>query len=118
MNDAELGTLLGRHSKPIAKLARDLIATIAGLRPDLVGTVRLGWGSVNFKHRKAGLICAVFPLKDDVRLVFEHGRLLSNDSGLLEGEQRQIRSIHLRPGGTIPEAELGLLLAEAVALRG
>lgn len=117
MSAADLETLLGRHSRPIATLTRGLVATIARLRPDLEGTVRLGWGSINYRHPKAGLICAVFPLADNVRLVFEHGRLLSNDSGLLEGEQRQIRSIHLRPGGAIPEDELGLLLAEAVALR-
>jgi hypothetical protein len=117
MNQADLDALLMWHTRPIARLARELIAMIRAIRPDLEGTVRAGWGSVNFKHGKAGLICAVFPLKDNVRLVFEHGRLLSNDSGLLEGEQRQIRSIHLRPGAPIPETELALLLAEAVALR-
>ncbi|MEQ1899343.1 MAG: hypothetical protein ABL866_01275 [Devosia sp.] len=117
MNTGDFAALLNRHERPVGALTSKLVATIQALRPDLEGTVRLGWGSVNFRHKRAGLICAVFPLAGEVRLVFEHGRLLSNDSGLLQGAQRQIRSIHLKPGAAIPEAELGLLLAEAIALR-
>jgi len=53
-----------------------------------------------------------------VSLVFEHGRQLSNAGGLLQGDGKQVRFIHFRPGQPVPEEALGLLLAEAVALKG
>mgnify|MGYP000867573911 CR=1 FL=1 len=87
------------------------------LRPDLVSQVRLGWGSVDFRHPGAGFVCAVFPMVDHVSLVFEHGRQLDNASGLLQGNGKQVRFIPFPPGAEIPEQALGLLLAEAIALR-
>ena len=115
--DAEIENFLNAFQPPIAETAGRVVAALCRLRPDLVPQVRLGWGSVNFRHRKAGFVCAVFPMADHVSLVFEHGRQLSNESGLLQGEGKQVRFIRFRAGETIPEDALGLLLAEAVALR-
>ena len=115
--DIELESYLAAFQPPIGEMAGRLIEAIRGLRPDLVPQVRLGWGSVNFRHPKAGFVCAVFPMPDHVSLVFEHGRQLGNDSGLLQGNGKQVRYVPFQPGDPVPEAELGLLLAEAVALR-
>ena len=62
-------------------------------------------------------MCAVFPMREHVDLVFEHGRLLSNESGLLQGNGRQVRYIRFRPGDDVPDDAIALLVAEAVALR-
>jgi hypothetical protein len=113
----EVERLLDSCREPIRSLARELVATILDRRPDLTPVARFGWRSINFHHAVAKLVCGVFPRKDEVRLVFEHGRLLSNESGLLKGDQRQIRSIYLKPGKAIPAEAIGLLLAEAIALR-
>ena len=115
--DQEIESFLASFQPPIGETARRLIAALRRLRPDLVPHVRLGWGSVNFRHPGAGFVCAVFPMPDHVSLVFEHGRLLGNESGLLQGEGKQVRFIPFRPGQAIQEDVLGLLLAEAVALR-
>ena len=56
-------------------------------------------------------------MPEHVDLVFEHGRLLSNEHGLLEGDGRQVRYIRLLPGDSVPEEAIALLLAEAIALR-
>jgi hypothetical protein len=113
--DAELSSLLARFNAPVAELARELVRIVCDVRPDLDPRVRTGWGSVNFRHPRAGFVCAVFPLEDRVSLVFEHGRLL--DNALLEGDTKQVRWIPLRPGGAIPIDDIAILLAEAIALR-
>ena len=112
---ADLVPVLRPYSEPVATLTRDAVRLLVDLRPDLEPRVRLGWGSVNFRHPAAGHICAIFPLEHHVSLVFEHGRLLS--SPLLEGDGKQVRFIRLLPGAELPADAIGLLLAEAIALK-
>lgn len=113
----DLDTLLGRQAPEIARLTEALLAFMTRIAPDLTPAVRLGWGSINFRHARAGFVCAIFPYPDRVSLIFEHGRQLSNHSGLLQGEGRQVRFVALAPGAALPEAELTALIAEAIALR-
>ena len=114
-SDAEIAGLLQSFKPEIGAIAAEVVAAIRELRPDLAPRVRLGWGSVNFRHPAAGFVCAVFPMPDHVSLVFEHGRQL--DSPLLQGEGRQVRFIPFRPGDAVPRDELAILFAEAIALR-
>ena len=83
------------------------MAAVRELQPDLAPRVRLGWGSINFRHPQAGFVCAVFPMPDHVSLVFEHGRQLS--SPLLQGTGRQVRFIRFEPGDPVPRDELAAL---------
>ncbi len=116
--ETELQALLESAPSPIAKIAGRLVRWLIAGNPDLAPVVRRGWRSVNFRHPKAGFVCGVFPLADHVLLVFEHGRLLDNTVGLLEGDHlKQVRFINFRPGGAIPFDEIGVLLTEAIALR-
>ena len=117
--ESEIEALLDRHEAAVAGLARRLVATIRELRPDFAVAVRTGWGSVNFRHARAGFVCAVFPQtrERNVLLVFEHGRQLSSPLLVDNGKVRQVRWIPLVPGDDIPVDEIGILLAEAIALR-
>lgn len=112
---ADLLQIVRSFPQPVADLTQTLALTILSVRPDLEGKARLGWGSVNYRHPKAGFVCAIFPMEDHVSLVFEHGRLLS--SSLLEGDGKQVRYIRFEPGAEIPEDEIAILLAEAIALK-
>lgn len=112
---ADLLQIVRPFPEPIGALASKLALTLLSLRPDLEGKARLGWGSVNYRHPVAGFVCAIFPMEDHVSLVFEQGRQLS--SPLLEGEGKQVRYIKLLPGNDIPEDEIAILLAEAIALK-
>ena len=110
----EIAQLLEGSPEPIAALTHQLVASLLRAQPSLVPTVRFGWRSINFRHPRAKHLCAVFPLKNEVRLYFENGRLLSNDASLLVGDGKQVRSIILNPARPIPEDAIGLLLAEAM----
>lgn len=112
---ADLLQIVRSFPQPVADLTQNLALTILSVRPDLDGKARLGWGSVNYRHPKAGFVCAIFPMEDRVSLVFEHGRLLS--SPLLQGDGKRVRYIRFEPGAEIPEDEIAILLAEAIALK-
>ena len=112
---ADLLQILRPFPAAIAELTNRLALTVLSVRPDLEGKARIGWGSVNYRHPKAGFVCAIFPMDDHVSLVFEHGRQLS--SPLLEGDGKQVRFIRFVPGAPIPEDDLAILIAEAIALK-
>lgn len=115
--EEELDALVEGFPPSVVALTRDLIAMLLRIRPDFVARVRSGWRSVNFRHPRAGFVCGVFPSPGSVALVFEHGRLLSDANGLLQGDGSRMRYIPLVPGDVLPETEIALLIAEAIALK-
>ncbi len=116
--DEDIAALLDGSPADIGALATALINLLRHEHPELEATVRFGWRSVNFRHPVAGHLCAVFPLKSEVKLYFEQGRLLTDTEGLLEGDGKQVRVLRLRPGYDIPAEAIGLFVAEAIALKG
>lgn len=113
---AALDAILARHPATVA-LAAELVALVSRVAPDLAAKVQPGWGSVNFRHRRAGFVCAVFPAADRVLLLFEHGRELSHPLLVDNGKVKQVRWIPFAPGDALPEDEIAILIAEAIALR-
>jgi Domain of unknown function (DU1801). len=108
--------LLAPHPRSVVTLTRRLVALVAAY-PGLEARVMPGWGSVNFRHPQAGHVCGVFPAADGVALYFEHGRLLHDPDGLLEGrELKRGRVLRLSPGDELPVDSIGAFLAEAIAL--
>lgn len=115
--DAEFAGLIAPLPEDIGALSRRLV-DLVGSMSGLSGAVRLGWRSVNFRHVVAGHVCAVFPYEDRVAMYFEHGRLLEDPEGLLEGGNlKKGRFLRLRPGAAFPEQSIALLVAEAIAVR-
>ena len=111
-----LGDLLDPLPEEIGALARELVGLV-GAMPGLSGKVMRGWRSVNFRHARAGHVCAVFPHTDRVSLYFEHGRLLADPGGVLMGEAlKKGRFLRLYPGKDLPEATIYVLVSEAIAL--
>jgi hypothetical protein len=115
--DRDFAELLARHGDDIAQLARDVVRTVAEIRPDFAMKVATGWGTVNFRHRTAGFICAVYPGRDQVALIFQDGRLLDHPRLVDDGKVKRVRWIPFRPGEALPVDEIAILIAEAVALR-
>jgi Domain of unknown function (DU1801) len=116
--DRDFDELLETASPAIARIARRLVKLLTTQHPELGPIVRKGWRSVNFRHPKAGFVCGIFPQANDVLLVFEHGRLLDNSSGLLEGDYlKKVRFIRFRPRDAVPAGHIGALVFEAISLR-
>jgi len=115
-SDADIETLIARRAPEVRTLARDLVRLVQAMRPDFRTRVAFGWNTVNF-HHASGFICAVYPASDHVSLIFQDGRLL--DSPLLkdDGKVKRVRWIPFRPGEELPVDDIGILMAEAVALR-
>jgi hypothetical protein len=116
--DRDFEGLLETAAPAIARIARRLVRLLMTQHPELGPVVRQGWRSVNFRHPKAGFVCGVFPQAADVLLVFEHGKLLDNSSGLLEGDYlKKVRFIRFRPRDAVPAGDIGALVFEAISLR-
>lgn len=113
----DLDTLLTRRTPAIAALARELVEGFVSQYPEMTATVRLGWGTVNFHHPRAGFVIAVYPSRDHVAVIYQWGRLLSSPLLVGDDKVKQVRWVPLKPGGDIPWDEIGILLAEAIALR-
>lgn len=111
---------LDRLLEPLPEAIGDLCRSVVSLlatTPGLDGSVKFGWRSVNFRHGRAGLICAVFPYEDRVAVYFEQGRMLEDPEGLLQGEHlKKGRFMRLYPGDPLPEAGIAMLVGEAIAL--
>jgi len=100
----------------IVELTARMVALVAA-HPGLSGKVMKGWKSVNFRHGVAGHVCSVFPHEDRVSLYFEHGRMLEQSEGLLQGDGlKKGRYLRLMPDDDIPVDAIGILLSEAIAL--
>lgn len=113
----DLAGLLAPLPHEIGILSRRLVQGI-GSMPGLSAAVRMGWRSVNFRHVAAGHVCSLFPHDDRVALYFEHGRLLEDPEGLLQGGNlKKGRFLRLVPGAALPEAGIALLIAETIAVR-
>ena len=114
----DLDTLVQRRTLPIAALTHEVVDWLVAQYPEMSGRVKFGWGTVNFHHPQAGFVVAVYPSADHVSVIYQQGRLLS--SPLLVGGKdiKKVRWIPLAPGEPVPWDEIGVLLAEAIALAG
>lgn len=78
------------------RLALRVRALVRQTEPDLEERVYLGWNGIGFRHPDGGYVCAIYPLQDDVRLLFEYGIKLEDYHGLLDGAGRRIRFMTIR----------------------
>jgi hypothetical protein len=113
----DLADLLAPLPPGIAATAGELASIVRTLRPDLKAKVSFGWKSVNFNHAQAGYVCCVYPAREHVALVFQHGRLLDHPRLTDDGKVKKVRWIPFEPGEAFDEDDLGMLLMQAIALR-
>src|SRR5688500_1064971 len=113
----DLETLLNHRPPAVADLTRDVVGWFVAQYPEMSARVKLGWGAVNFHHPRAGFVIAIFPSTDHVSVIYQHGRLLSSPLLVGADKVKQVRWIPLTPGEEVPWDDIGILLAEAIALR-
>lgn len=75
----------------------------------------VGWKGIGYRDPQAGYFAGVFPQPDHVRLLFEHGVVLDDPDGILQGDGvRQVRWIVVRPGSRLRRAAITRMLERAV----
>src|SRR5262245_10411474 len=83
----------------IQVLAEQLLALVRRIIPNVDEAVYVGWHLIGYRvreGRRSRYFCFIAPFPDRVALGFEYGVLLTNDSGLLEGDGTQVRHVTIR----------------------
>lgn len=109
--------LLAEHTPDVAELTLRLRDAIRADHPVLSERVYRGWHGIGFHHPQAGYVCALFPGDDRVRLGFEHGHLLTDNDGLFDRGDGQVRYLSLTEWRPDLSEALTELIDEAIELR-
>jgi hypothetical protein len=108
--------ILGSHHPEVRALVERLRSLIRDAVPVAMESAHASWHSLNYRHPESGHFCAIFPQVDRVSLALEFGVLLPDPHGLLEGDGKQVRSVHIRREEDIRVHALEDLLLAAVDL--
>ena len=108
--------ILAQHPQAIRELAARIRSIVKESVPESSERAYPGWHGIGFRHPQAGYFCGLFPSDEGIKLVFEHGRALSDPAGILQGDTKQTRHLSLRSQAQLEEAELPLraLLLESI----
>jgi hypothetical protein len=116
---------LAAFPEPIATLGEQLRRIVREAVPDAVERVRPGWHLVGYdapRHEDEGegrgrpaYFAYIAPEPHHIHLGFEHGYLMRDPGGRLEGEgiTRQVRWLTFVPGDVPDDASAAALLREA-----
>ena len=106
--------LLAEYPRPIASVATELRAVFREHLPAAKEVAYAGWRAVGYRHPQAGYVAGIFLFEDSVSVIFEHGHLLPDPTGILQGQTKQTRHVPLAPGDELPRDALAALLLAAV----
>lgn len=115
VTDQNIEDLLATSFLEAREIVEALRLLVRDTVPDAVEYYSRGWGAIAYRHPKAGYFVGIFPLKDNVTLLFEHGIDLPDPDGVLTGSGTQTRVIPIRAVDAIPENAIRVLLREALA---
>lgn len=104
------------HVRRLAQRVRMLMKASV---PDLTEAVYPGWRLIGYRvnsGRRSFYLGFILPMEDRVLLGFEHGRMLSDPEGLLEGDGKQVRHIIIRTVRDIRAARISPLIVEAAMI--
>ncbi len=110
--------ILAEHTPEVRALAELLRQLIRETIPEATEAAYPVWHGIGYRHPETGYFCAIFPFQDEVKLGFEYSVLLPDPTGLLHGDGRQVRYIHIRGQKDIRVRPLKALLRAAANLPG
>jgi DNA transformation protein len=101
----------------VRALAGRVRAVVKRAAPTLGEVPYPGWKAIGFRHEEAGYVCGVFPTREGVRLIFEHGAALDDPDGMLEGKGRvrQVRYVTMLKDADVRVRALTRLVRAALA---
>jgi hypothetical protein len=82
--------LLAGHDEHIRAIAEALRRVVRRTLPDAIERVRPGWGLIGYdvpvgRGRRTAFCCFVWPEPEHAHLGFEHGVVMSDPHGMLQG---------------------------------
>jgi hypothetical protein len=103
---------------PIADVGHRLREAVRLAIPDAVERVRPGWHLIGYDvphGRRHAYFAYVAPEAEHIHLGFEHGHVMDDPDGRLQGEgiTRQVRWLTFRPGDAVEPDALAPLIREA-----
>ncbi len=104
----ELLLVCGPEARALAEAARKRIFEVV---PDATELLRAGWGLIGYNA--PAYFAFIVPEEKRVRIGFEWGAALPDPSGLLEGDQKQIRYVTIGSMADLRRRALADLLAAA-----
>jgi hypothetical protein len=112
--------LLDPHSPEHQAIANELRHLVKRTVPSAIERVRTGWGVIGYDipvGRQTRLFAFVWPEFEHVHLAFQHGVLMKDPDGILEGAgtTKRVRWLTIRRSGDIPP-QAGDLVREAARL--
>ena len=107
MDDVPVEALLADHSPEHRALANALRDLVKGAVPEASERVRPGWGLIGYDvpvGRRTRYFAFIWLEPEHVHLGFEHGVLMDDPHGLLQGEgiTKQVRWLTMRSIAEIP----------------
>lgn len=112
---------LDDYPERIRSTANALRTLIRDMLPAATERVYPGWKAIGYRDPEVGYLCGIFPRREHVRLLFEHGASLRDPDGLFDGGGAQTRFLTIPGPEAIPEAGIRRLILAALheaALRG
>src|ERR687892_1850149 len=113
---------LSGYSDEIRHIAERLREVVHEAVPGAIERVRTGWRLIGYDvpvGRRTRYFAFVAPEPAHVHLGFEHGALMADPAGLLQGAHlklRKVRYLTFQPGQPIPAAAVVELVREAARL--
>lgn len=113
--NATAADVLRPFSARVRATAEQLRRLVGQAIPTATERPYVGWKGIGYRDPQAGYFAGIFPQRDHVRLLFEHGARLDDPDGILQGEGvRQVRWIVVRPGSRLPRGAISRMLVRAV----
>jgi hypothetical protein len=110
--------LLAPYSPIRRATAEHLRGLVRSTLPDAVEAVRPGWRLIGYDvpvGRRTRYVAFVWPEPEHVHLGFEHGVVMDDPEGILQGHDlRRVRFVTLSRPDELPDDLLARLLREAV----
>ena len=114
---------LAGYPDDMRAIAERLRLIVRRTLPDAIEAVRPGWHLIGYdvpRGRSKVYVCYVAPEYEHVHLGFEHGVLMDDPDGRLQGRgvTKQVRWLTFRPGDDLDVPAIEWLIREATRIAG
>ena len=108
--------ILTGHTPEVRELCEALRSLVRAEVPEAIEVAYPSWHGIGYHHPRCGYFCAIFPMKDTIKLGFEFGVLLPDPEGMLTGDGKQVRYVNIHRQADIRAEAIRQLIQAALSL--